>query len=41
VNSDGWLDVAVGCDNIKDAMGGFPHGRLYVLKPNGPTFLPL
>jgi hypothetical protein len=38
VNHDGWLDVAVGCDNIKDAMGGFPHSRLYVFKPNGPTF---
>jgi hypothetical protein len=41
VNSDGWLDVAVGCDNIKDAMGGFPRSRLCVLKPNGPTFAPL
>jgi catechol 2,3-dioxygenase-like lactoylglutathione lyase family enzyme len=38
VNRDGWLDIAVGCDNIKNAMGGFPHSRLYVFKPNGPTF---
>ncbi len=33
VNKDGHLDVAVGCDNIKDAQGGFPHSRLYVFKP--------
>ena len=39
VNKDGWLDIAVGCDNIGNAMGGFPHSRLYVFKPNGPNFL--
>ncbi len=39
VNRDGWLDIAVGCDNIKNAMGGFPHSRLYIFKPNGPNFL--
>ena len=38
VNRDGWIDVAVGCDNIKDAMGGVPHSRLFVFKPNGPAF---
>jgi catechol 2,3-dioxygenase-like lactoylglutathione lyase family enzyme len=38
VNQDGWLDIAVGCDNIGNAMGGFPHSRLYVFKPNGPKF---
>jgi hypothetical protein len=38
VNRDGWLDVAIGCDNIKDAMGGVPHSRLYVFKPKGPAF---
>jgi arylsulfatase A-like enzyme/catechol 2,3-dioxygenase-like lactoylglutathione lyase family enzyme len=38
VNKDGWLDIAVGCDNIKDAQGGFPHSRLYVFKPNGAKF---
>ena len=38
VNRDGWLDIAVGCDNIKDAQGGVPHSRLYVFKPNGPRF---
>jgi catechol 2,3-dioxygenase-like lactoylglutathione lyase family enzyme len=33
VNKDGWLDVAIGCDNIKDAQGGFPHSRLYLFRP--------
>ncbi len=39
VNKDGWLDIAIGCDNIGNAMGGFPHSRLYIFKPNGPNFL--
>ena len=39
VNGDGWLDFAVGCDNIKNAIGGVPHSRLYIFKPNGPNFL--
>ena len=38
VNGDGWLDVAIGCDNIKNAMGGLPHSRLYIFKPKGPKF---
>jgi len=38
VNRDGWLDIAVGCDNIGNAMGGFPHSRLYVFRPDGPRF---
>ncbi|MCX7013163.1 MAG: CRTAC1 family protein [Candidatus Sumerlaeota bacterium] len=38
VNGDGWLDVAVGCDNIKNAMGGFPHSRLYVFQSKGAKF---
>jgi len=38
VNRDGWLDIAVGCDNIKNAMGGFPHSRLYVFQPRGAKF---
>jgi arylsulfatase A-like enzyme/catechol 2,3-dioxygenase-like lactoylglutathione lyase family enzyme len=38
VNKDGWLDIAIGCDNIKDAQGGVPHSRLYVFKPNGAKF---
>jgi len=38
VNRDGWLDIAIGCDNIKNAMGGFPHSRLYVFRPHGDRF---
>ncbi|NJM55976.1 MAG: CRTAC1 family protein [Verrucomicrobiae bacterium] len=38
VNGDGWLDLAVGCDNIKNAHGGLPHSRLYVFKPKGANF---
>ena len=38
VNRDGWLDIAIGCDNIGNAMGGFPHSRLYVFKPSGAKF---
>lgn len=38
VNQDGHLDIAVGCDNIGDAMGGFPHSRLYVFDPPNRTF---
>ena len=38
VNRDGWLDIAVGCDNIGNAMGGVPHSRLYAFRPNGPRF---
>lgn len=38
VNRDGWLDIAVGCDNIKNAQGGFPHSRLYVYQPKETTF---
>jgi hypothetical protein len=38
VNCDGWLDIAVGCDNIGNAMGGLPHSRLYVFRPDGPQF---
>ena len=35
VNGDGWLDIAIGCDNIGNAIGGVPHSRLYVF--NGPN----
>jgi hypothetical protein len=34
VNKDGWLDIAIGCDNIGNAMGGVPHSRLYVFRPD-------
>lgn len=33
VNGDGWLDIAIGCDNIGNAMGGVPHSRLFVFRP--------
>lgn len=38
VNGDGWLDIAIGCDNIKNGLGGLPHSRLYVYKPGGANF---
>ena len=38
VNGDGWLDIAIGCDNIGNAMGGLPHSRLYVYRPAGDSF---
>lgn len=38
VNRDGWLDIAIGCDNIGSGQGGEPHSRLYVFQPNGPKF---
>ena len=28
VNKDGWLDIAIGCDNIGNAIGGVSHSRL-------------
>lgn len=39
VNRDGWLDIAIGCDNIGSASGGVPHSRLYVYQPQGADFL--
>lgn len=38
VNKDGWLDIAIGSDNIKDANGGLPYSRLYVFQPKGSRF---
>jgi catechol 2,3-dioxygenase-like lactoylglutathione lyase family enzyme len=38
VNRDGWLDIAIGSDNISDGRAGLPHSRLYVFKPKGMTF---
>jgi len=40
VNHDGWLDIAIGCDNIGNAMGGVPHSRLYVFKPGAVSWSP-
>jgi len=38
VNQDGWLDIAIGCDNVGNAIGGVSHSRLYVFKANGTKF---
>lgn len=38
VNKDGWLDIAIGCDNIGDAQGGLPHSRLYIYQLGGNSF---
>jgi hypothetical protein len=38
VNQDGWLDIAIGCDNIGNAMGGVPHSRLYLFRPGDNGF---
>jgi hypothetical protein len=32
VNKDGWLDIAIGCDNVGNAIGGVSHSRLYVYR---------
>jgi hypothetical protein len=37
-DKDGWLDIAIGCDNIGNAQGGLPYSRLFVFKPNGTKF---
>jgi hypothetical protein len=38
VDRDGWLDIAIGCDNIGNAMGGVPHSRLYLFRPGKNGF---
>ena len=38
LDGDGWLDIAIGCDNIGDTMGGFPHSRLYLFRPGDKDF---
>ena len=38
VNGDGWLDIAIGSDNIGNAQHGLPISRLYVFVPKGPRF---
>jgi len=35
VNADGFLDLAVGCDNIGNAMGGVPHSRALCVQAAG------
>jgi hypothetical protein len=37
-NKDGWLDIAIGADNIGNSSGGFPYSRLYIFQPKGPRF---
>ncbi len=39
VDGNGWLDLAIGCDNIGDTMGGFPHSRLYLFEPGANGLL--
>lgn len=34
INGDGWLDIAVGADNIGDTRPGLPLHRLYLYEPN-------
>ena len=39
VNGDGWLDIAVGADNIGNPdLAGKPESRLYLFQPNGTNF---
>ncbi len=38
VDRDGWLDIAIGCDNIGNAIGGLPHSRLYIFRPGTEGF---
>ncbi|MDZ4850345.1 MAG: CRTAC1 family protein [Pirellulaceae bacterium] len=38
VNGDGWLDVAIGADNIGNAAYGYPTQRLYLYQPGGESF---
>ncbi len=38
VNGDGWLDLAIGCDNIGDTLGGLPYSRLYLFQPAVDAF---
>ena len=38
VDGDGWLDLAIGCENVGNATGGLPHHRLYRFVPRGSRF---
>lgn len=38
VNGDGWLDIGIGCDSIRDGFAGLPHSRLYVFRPDDARF---
>jgi predicted acyl esterase/arylsulfatase A-like enzyme len=39
INGDGWLDIAVGADNIsKASYAGNPESRVYIFQPQGEKF---
>ena len=38
INKDGWLDIAIGSDNVGDAIGGVSHSRIYMFQPKGEKF---
>ena len=38
INKDGWLDIAIGIDNVGDAIGGVSYSRIYMFRPNGEKF---
>lgn len=38
VNLDGFIDVAVGADNVFNAFNGLPRSALYVFQPNSGAF---
>lgn len=38
VNGDGWLDIAVGADNVAAAFEGLPQSALLVYQPDGAAF---
>lgn len=38
VNEDGWLDIAIGADNVAAAFEGLPQAALLVFQPSGSQF---
>jgi hypothetical protein len=38
VNADGWLDIALGADNVAGGFEGLPDAALYVYQPGGNSF---
>ena len=38
VNEDGWLDIAIGADNVAAAFEGLPKSALFVFQPSGNQF---
>ena len=39
VNEDGWLDIAIGADNVAAAFEGLPKSALFVFQPSGNQFI--